>query len=243
MRLLSLALILLPAAALAQDAPTSQPAPTKPAVLRVSLDGEQTVDGQALDKNTIQAFAYTELHKFGLRVDSQRKTGLPPFEKWLKSTKAFWDKKLPGAPAASLTITARQQANYNGAKFYGETQAHVFKGGVEAEIKDAEGKTVASFSYGFQWGKAVRRKMPDGSVENRTKSKVQRDFDEIVQKTLVVGLLTKPAIRAGVPEKKRAQLDKYLKKTRDYLLGILDKSTEAAKKGELATFLRGLPIK
>ena len=41
---------------------------------------------------------------------------------------------------------------------------------------------------------------------------------------------------------KHGKLDKYLKKTRSYLLGILDKSTEAAKKGELATFLRGLPI-
>jgi hypothetical protein len=238
---LTLALVLLPLASMAQDAPTSQPA-AKPATLRVGLDGEQTVDGEPLDQNTIQAFAFGELHKFGIRIDSLKKTGIPAFDKWLKSTKANWEKRDPDAPGASLVITARQKASYNGAKFYGETQAHVYKGGMEVEIKDGAGETVASFAYTFQWGKAVRRKMPDGSVETRTKPQVMRKFDELLQKTMVVGILAQPAVRAGIPKTKLGKLDKYLKKTRTFLLKNLETKTEAVKNGELARFLRGLPL-
>ena len=109
-------------------------------------------------------------------------------------------------------------------------------------INDAEGAVLGEFAYKFEWGKAIRKMGKDGSVEHRTKDGVMKDYDQFMQKTLVLGLLTQDAIRKGVPKNKQGKLDKYIKKTRDFLLGALDKSTKAIREGELAKFLRALPV-
>jgi hypothetical protein len=243
--LLSLSLVLLPLTAFAQegdDAPAPEGAKPVEHTLRVSLETTSTVDGEPVKQNTGQALAYGDLHKFGLRVDSKSETNTPGFDKWIAAQTKKWSKREPAAPVASLAIVVRQEANYNTAEFMGQPQAHIFKGGLNVEIKRADGTTVAEFGYKFQFGKSIRKKHKDGSVEDVSKDKIQQKFDEFVQKGAILGLLCNETIRAGVPEKKVAALDKYLKDTRDYLLKKLDGSTDAVKNGELATFLRSLKI-
>jgi hypothetical protein len=242
---LALALIAVPAVVLAQEdpqpAPTSKPA-AKSTTLRVKLDALPTVDDAPVDPNLMLGFVFGELHKFGIRVDTDHVTGNAGFDKWLRAQKKRWAKLEPDAPPPSLVITARQVSTYNGAKFYGETQAHVFKGQTTATLTDAEGKKIAEFSYKFEWGKAIRKMGKDGSVEHRTKPGVMKDYDQFMQKTLVLGLLTQDAIRKGVPKNKLKKLDAYVKKTRSFLLDALEKSTEATREGELARFLRAIPV-
>ncbi|RMG11054.1 MAG: hypothetical protein D6731_16375 [Planctomycetota bacterium] len=243
---LTLCLLLGPALVLAQDpGPASRPSEgekEKRYALRVKLDARATLDGEPVDPNLLLGFVYGELTKFGIRVESAAETGHAGFDQWIRGQKKRWAKREPDAPPPRLVIWAREESDYNGAKFYGETQAHVFKGKTCAKVSDAEGNVLAEFSYRFEWGKAIRKMRKDGSVENRTKPGVMRDYDQFMHKTLVLGLLCQDAIRAGVPEGKRASLEKYLKKTRDFLLGALEKSTRATREGELARFLRSLPI-
>ncbi len=233
-------LALLPFTGFAQDGPppTTKPvAEAKPSTFRVSLKGVSKTDGEPDEPNKLQGFVLTQLHQFGVRVDSLVKVGDEGMDKWIKGQTKRWAKREPEAPPASLAIECTQTVAYNGAKFYGETQAHVFKGRVSATICNAEGVTLAEIDYGFEWGKAVRRKQADGSIEQRTKPAVKNQFDQLVQKTLVVGLLSQESIRDGLPKGKLKKVDAYIAKTIDYIKGVLEKSTKSIRQGEMMQFL------
>lgn len=232
--LLGSSLVLISAAALAQDQP---PPATTAATLRVSIASGVTLEGDEEGNdgpNLFQYFLWERLNAFGLRVDSLKKIGDPRLDPYIEKSAKKWEKKEPGSTGAAFKIEAIQSYRYDGAVFYGEVQAHNFHGKMDVTIKGADDKVVRSISFPFSWGRPVSK---------GTKSEVRRQVDQLVQTAVVLGILTTPEIKAGITNTKdMAALDKFVKEQKESLLKLLEGSTKAMAESELANFVRSIEI-
>jgi len=224
--------LLLAQPVLAQDEEPAAPAPDPK---RVAVTATMSVDGEPAKPNTLQYFLWERLNHFRLRVDCTNQIGARQFDDYVAKITRWWESSEPDAGPAALTLTARQVIDYNASVFYGQAQAHNFKGQVEATLRDAAGEVVASFAFPFTHGRSI-------AGSRLTKSQVQQAYNAMVHTGLVLQVLNHPAVLERIPEGKRAALKKWSKAERDKLLEAFEASTEAVREGELANQLRDLPL-
>ncbi len=226
------------APAVAQDAPgpaeTGEAEAPAPDPKRVSLATECVLDGEAAKPNTLQYFLWERLNHFRLRVDSAKPIGAKNLDAYVAKIAKWWEKEEPQAGPPSLTITAKQEVKYDAAEFYGEAQAHNFKGTIRADVKDAAGETLLVVEFPFAWGRLISSGL--------TKNQVFMRYSQLVQTGLALQVLNHAAVRERIPAKKRKDLAKWSTQERDKLLEFLGSSTEAMKKSELAQKLKGLDL-
>lgn len=226
-------LLALPAAAQEGDAPP--PAPPGPDPKRVAVAATASLDGQAAKPNTLQYFLWERLNAFKLRVDCANPIGAKQFDNYVAKITRWWEKEEPEAGPASLTVTANQTTRYDASVFYGQAQAHNFKGELHAEIRDPAGEVLATFEFPFTYGRSI-----GGS--RLTKNQVFQTYNQISQTGLALLLLNHPSLHDRVPEKKREALKAWSIKERDRLLEMFDNSTDAMRESELANLLRDLQL-
>lgn len=239
MRRLALGLsLVLASPALAQGTPANPP-PQQPATppaqqgaaqaptLRVDVDLSCQVEDQPESPDSFQYYVWERLNKFGLRVDSLRPVGDQRLDQFVANVAAKHS-KLPDQAPATLHITGSAVSTYANAEFFGQGQAHTFRGRIDVELKDASGARIAQFGLAHEWGRLPQQ---------YTKSKTKSEYHQMVQGAVVLWLLTRPEVAAGVPEGKRAELAAFIAETKQKLLHPL---VEADMTGELRTFLEGL---
>ncbi|MBL4849696.1 MAG: hypothetical protein JKY65_29550 [Planctomycetes bacterium] len=230
---------------LAQDSqPTSQPTskPVKKAVKkavkldpRVVLDAIGTLDKKAVVPNGLQYFLYERFNYFRFRIDSKHKIGQKKLDKFIGKMDRFWKKQDPeNKQTADFSITIRQETKYDAAKFYGEAQAHNYKGKIKAELKDGNGTVLLTIEFGLSWGRLISSGL--------SKRQVQGRYDQMVHTAVALGLLNNSAIKDKILPKYKIALAKWSKKQKKTLLKVLEGSTETLKKGEMAKFVRGVKI-
>jgi hypothetical protein len=227
---LFLALALAPA--LAQDAPkTDTPRPAGPAgpTLRVSLDLASTVDGEAEVVNGLQYFVFERLAAFGIRVDSLRPAGQEKFDGWMTRKAERWAQQAPDAPPASLAISGTSACTYDNAQFFGQGQAHNFKGNVNVEVKDAAGAPVAQVAFEHSWGRLPSK---------FTKQQTLAEYQQMIATAVALALLSRPELQAGVPESKKADLAAWITEQKEKVLKPL---RENMAECQLAKLVEGLP--
>jgi hypothetical protein len=218
---------------LAQEPPANPPATNPPAAsgptLRVSLDLASQVDGEAEPVNGLQYFVFERLANFGLRVDSRRPAGQERFDTWMNKKVARWEEQAPDAAPATLAISGSSGCTYDNAPFFGQAQAHNFKGRVNVELKDAAGATVAAIAFDHSWGRLPSK---------FTRSQTLQEYHQMVSTAVVLALLSRPEIQAGVPEGKKGELATYITEQKEKLLKPL---RENMAECELAKLVEGLP--
>lgn len=228
-------LLLLGMPVLAQDPPTTPPATeTKPPAaaaptLRVSLDLSSQVDGEAEAVNGLQYFVFERLANFGIRVDSQRPAGQERFDNWMNKKIARWEQQAPDAAPAALAISGTSGCTYDNAQFFGQGQAHNFKGRVDVEVKDAAGARVAAIAFEHSWGRLPAR---------FTRSQTLQEYNQMISMAVALALLATPELQAGVPEAKKAELAAYITEQKEKLLKPL---RENMAECQLAKLVESLP--
>lgn len=240
--LLALALSFgLGAQALAQDTPAEkkegEPKDEKQEALdpRIALDATETLDKKAVEPNGLQYFLWERLNFFRFRIDSKRPIGQKKLDAYVAKMDRYWKKKDPeGAQPTDFTLTVKQESSYDAAKFYGEAQAHNYKGSISAELKDADGKVLETFAFSLSWGRLISSGL--------SKRQVQLRYDQMIHTALAIGILNHPKIKARIPAKFLPELLKWSKKQQEDLLGVLEGSTETLKQGEMAKFVRGVKL-
>lgn len=231
--LLGGALVLVPVLGVrADDAPPATPPPAAPAALalRVSLDLASSVDGQPEGTNMFQYHVFERLSAFGIRVDSLKPVGQERLDKWIAGRVGNWDKREPGAPAASLAISGSAGCVYKDAQFFGQGQAHNFDGRVDVSLKDATGAELATIGFQHSWGRLPQR---------HTRSQVLQEYNTMVFNGVVLALVHQPAVWNGVPEGKRAELRTWIEEQKRLILTPLEQNMREC---ELARLLRGLTL-
>ena len=196
MRATLCSLFLVLGVASAQD----QPQPNPSHALRVAVKIESTVDGQPEPVQGIQYNTWERLTSFGIRVDSLLPVNHPKLDPYVAGKAKAWDEQEPGAAPATLVIEGRQGCDYNNSEFFGQGQAHNYKGKLTVTVKTPTGETLATFDWEHSWGR-----LPT----NYTKSQVQKEYMDMLATTLALGLLQLEQIRARVPEAKKAELEKW----------------------------------
>lgn len=228
-----LLVLALAAPALAQDAPKEAPPASQPAAnaptLRVSLDLASSVDGEAEAVNGFQYFVFERLAAFGIRVDSLRPAGHERFDGWMSRKVEKWEKQAPGAAPATLAISGTSGCTYDNAQFFGQGQAHNFKGNVNVELKDAAGATLAQIAFEHSWGRLPSK---------YTKAQTLQEYQQMVSTAVVLALLARPELQAGVPEAKKAELAAYLAEQKEKMLKPL---RENMSECQLAKLLEAIP--
>ncbi len=233
--------LLIPTAALAQDgkpAPTSKPAKPKfdwTTTLRISADAEATLDGKKQKPNAFQYYLWERLNHFRLRVDAVKPIGQPKMDKYIARVTRWWEKNSPSKNhPAKLKLIASQQTKYDASKFYGEAQAHNFKGTIKAQLQSVDGDVIATWSVEHSWGKLIRSGM--------SKSQVNGLFNQMVHKALAMKILSHDAIKTKLSAKNKAKLNTWLKAEKAKLMKILDGSTKAVKTGPFYKFVKTIPV-
>lgn len=219
--------------AFGQDEPTSQPAePTDP---RIVLDGTATLDKKPVEPNGLQYFLWERLNFFRFRIDSKQPVGQKKLDDFVAKMNRYWKKKDPeGAQPVDFTLSVKQEISYDASKFYGEAQAHNYKGSIWAELKDAEGKVIEAISFSLSWGRLISSGL--------SKRQVQLRYDQMVHTALALAILNHPKIKTRIPAKYQAELLTWSKKQQEDLLGVLDGSTEALKQGDMAKLVRSIKL-
>jgi hypothetical protein len=216
-----------PAPAPGGQAPADQPASY---ALRVGVDLASMVDNEPEATNGFQYLVVARLSAYGLRVDSNRPVGDARYDGWIQRKTARWEKVEPNAPPAQLTISGSAGCTYDNAEFFGQGQAHNYKGKVDVSVKDASGTEVAHIALEHTWGRLPQQ---------HTKSQTLQEYDDMLFTGVVLALLHQPAILAGIPQDKRAELDTWTQQQKERLLAPL----QASNMGDcqLAVLLNGLP--
>lgn len=204
------------------------PAPDQAAPLRISLDLGCDVEGTAESPDTFQYYVWERLNNFGLRVDSTRPIG-GEFDRFVQRRAERWTKDQPAQGPATLLLSGRSACDYANAEFFGQAQAHTFRGRVDVELKDAAGARVAQVGFAHEWGR-----LP----QNYTKARTRKEYHQMVHGAVVLWLLSQPQVLAGVPEAKRAELQTFITETKALILHPLE---EAQDECEVRTLLQGLP--
>ncbi|MBX3471311.1 MAG: hypothetical protein KF878_30960 [Planctomycetes bacterium] len=215
-------------AVVAQDAGDGPAAPAKPRALRLSLDLTSQIDGEPEPSNTFQYYLFERLSHFGIRVDSLRPCGAERLDGWIQRRAARWEKDEPDAPPATLALTGAAGCKYDDAQFFGQTQAHSFKGTVDVRLKNAAGTELFRVAFDHEWGQLPQR---------ATKAQVQQTYNDMVFTGVLLALLHRPEVVAGVPEGKRAELRTFIDAQKQRLLGPLK---ERLPDCQLVTLLEGL---
>lgn len=242
---LTLSLGFLAPLASAQDGPASQPAEktgekgdeAKPAKLdpRVMVDALATLDEKPVAPNGLQYFLYERFNYFRFRVDSKHKIGQKPLDKFIAKMNRFWTKRDPeNKQKPEFTVVARQTVKYSDSKFYGEAQAHNYKGTIKVELKDAAGTVIETIEFGLSWGRLLSSGL--------SKRQVQVRYDQMVHTAAAIGLLNHPKVKAHIKPKYQQALLKWSKTQRKNLLKVLEGSTDALKNGDMAKYVRGLKL-
>jgi hypothetical protein len=205
------------------------PASTGPA-LRVNIDLGSELDGVKPARNDFLYFVWERLTFFGIRAEVLKPVGDPKLDRYVEGKAARWQAQQPDAPRASIVIVGNAPTTYADAQFYGQGQSHTFTGRVDVEVKDADGGVLATIGYTHNWGRLPA---------DKTKSQTQQEYEQMVYTTAVLALLSRPEIRAGVPEAKQAELTAWIADQKKKLKKPLEGTS--LEKGELATILDNLP--
>lgn len=205
------------------------PAPAAATALRVSLDLSSQLDGVAPARNDFLYFVWERLTFFGLRAEVVKPIGDPKLDRYVEGKAARWATQQPDAPAATLAIVGAAPADYADAQFYGQGQSHTFNGRVDVELKSGEA-SVARIGFTHNWGRQPK---------DKTKSQTQQEYEQMVYTTVVLALLSRPELQAGVPEAKKAELATWIADQKKKLKKPLEGTS--LESGELAGVLNGLP--
>lgn len=218
--------------AVAQEgaAPATPPAPPGPAPLRVSIALTSQMDGQASPKNVFLYYLWERLTFFGLRAECTTPVGDERLDRFVQAKAAKWEREQPGAAPASLQIVGSAGATYSNAEFFGQTQAHSFKGAVDVALKAADGTEVCRVAFEHSWGQ-----LP----QNKTRAQTQQEYDQMTHTAVVLALLSRPEVQAGVPAAKKAELAAFITQQRQRLLQPLE--ANAMSDCALAQLLKALP--
>lgn len=222
-------LAIVPSLVSAQETPTT-PTPAEPAAraLRVALNLTSQVDGEPERANTFQYYLFERLSHFGLRVDSLAPVGQERLDAWVQRKSATWEKREPGAPAATLVISGTAGCTYANAEFFGQAQAHNFKGRVDVTLEDAAGTELFRVAFEHEWGRLPTR---------HTRSQVQQEYNDMVFTGALLALLHRPEVLAGVPQGKRAEVQTWIEEQKRRLLTPLETNQADSP---LARLLQGL---
>ncbi len=242
---LSLGFLCAPSASAQDSQPTSQPATDpadkpdtdKPVKLdpRVVLDALGTLDDKTVVPNGLQYFLYERFNHFRFRVDSKHKVGQKKLDKFIDKMNRFWKKQDPeNKQKADFTLVARQTVKYDASKFYGEAQAHNYKGTIKVELKDGAGAVLETIEFGLSWGRLISSGL--------SKRQVQVRYDQMVHTAVALGVLNHPKVKAHIKAKYQPALLKWSKTQKKQLLKVLEGSTDALKKGDMAKFVRGVKL-
>jgi hypothetical protein len=232
MRATLFALFLALGTAFAQDQPPPDaPKPAATGTLRVSVKIESSVDKSAEAVQGIQYNTWERLTHFGIRVDSLLPVGHPKLDPYVAGKAKAWEEKEPNAAPASLVIEGSQACEYNDANFFGQGQAHNYKGKLTVTVKTPEGETLATFDWEHTWGR-----LPT----NYTKSQVQKEYMDMLATSLVLGLLKLEQVRSRVPADKKGDLEKWEAKERKRIFEPLKSNMSESP---LAKFLKTLMTK
>jgi hypothetical protein len=221
------------------DAPPTPPpakgtetpaAPAAATTVRVSLDLASQLDGVAPARNDFLYFVWERLTFFGLRAEVVKPIGEPKLDRYVEGKATKWATQQPDAPPASIVIVGAAPADYADAQFYGQGQSHTFNGRVDVELKGADGGSIARIGFTHNWGRQPK---------DKTKSQTQQEYEQMVYTTVVLALLSRPELQAGVPEAKKAELATWIAEQKKKLKKPLEGTS--LENGELAGVLNGLP--
>ena len=222
-----LALLLAGAAAHAQEG--DKPAePAAGAPLRVAIRLQSQVDGEPEKLNSLQYYVWERCHSFGLRADSVLPINHPKMDDYIAKATRGWESKQPDAAPASLIVEGVAACSYNNSEFFGQGQAHNYKGKLTVTVKDAAGNLIHTFDWEHSWGR-----LPT----NYTKSQVLKEYNDMLFTSLILGLFHLEQVRAGVPQDKQAELKKWEEKHRERILAPLKENMGDC---QVARFLRAL---
>jgi hypothetical protein len=210
-----------------EPAPGSSPAPVETARPgatgpRVLLGVGTRVECEAAPRD-LQRTIYEGLRRFGLRVDC-----LAPFRDaaFDAAARAESEAADPEAPVA-LRITGQADASYADSAFYGQPLAHNFHGQADVLLADGAGAPLRRVSFAHSWGRLRQTRSLEATLA---------DWEDAVHTTVLVGLLTHPAVREAVPEARLAELEAWVESERTRVLGRLERSIPES---EVVAALRG----
>lgn len=225
----SLVLALLAGVSFAQDAPPPA-APAKPAALRIAIDVTAKSGGEPDAKNLFAYVLWERLNAFGLRVEVAKPVGDEKLDAYIQKKAARWEKEQPDAPPASLTIAGGVDVAYDDAAFFGQAQAHSFKGRAEVDLKRGS-EQLHRVALPLDYGR--------GTASGLTKQQVRDQYNNMLFTGVVLAILSRPEVQAGIPEEKKAEAATFIAERKASVL----KSLEGAglKECDLAKLLRELP--
>lgn len=229
---LAVVLALVPGLVSAQETPTppAQPAAPTAHALRVTLDLTSQIDGAPEPANTFQYHLFERLTAFGIRVDSAKPVGQERLDGWMQRRIAKWEQQEPGAPPATLTISGTAGCTYSNSEFFGQAQAHNFKGRVDVSLKDAAGTELHRVALDHEWGRLPQR---------HTKSQVNQEYNQMVFNGVLIALLHRPELWSGIPEGKRAEARAWIEEQKERILSPLEANQANCP---LVTMLKGLTL-
>lgn len=227
----TLVLALLAGACLAQDAPPAPPPQAAPGPLRVAIDVASKSGAEVDAKNLFAYFLWERLNAFGVRVEVAKPVGDEKLDAYVQKKAARWEKDQPDAAPASLTITGGVEVTYDDAAFFGQAQAHTFKGGASVQLRKAGGEQLHEVKVSLDFGR--------GTASGLTKQQVRDQYNNMLFTGVVLAILTRPEVQAGIPEGKRGEAATFVAERKASVL----KSLEGAglKECDLAKLLRELP--
>lgn len=225
-------LVLVPALAIAlatcahaQDPPPPQgtPTPEQPgaapatrATTRVSVDLSSTVDNAPEPANTFQYFVVERLHTIAkMRVDSLRPVGTEALDGWIQRQTARWEQREPNAAPATVSVSGSAACAYDNAQFFGQGQAHNFRGKVDVVVRDAAGVEITRVAFEHSWGRLPAR---------YTRSQTQQEYNQMVFTAVVMQILVHPTVWAMIPEGKRADAAAWITEQKGRLLEPLQQN-------------------
>ncbi|MEZ6188796.1 MAG: hypothetical protein R3F62_27810 [Planctomycetota bacterium] len=194
------------AAALAVAAGVSSAQEQKPAgahPLRIGVKVTNSIDGSPEKVNHVQWFMWRQLHLFGIRVDSLLPTQNAKTESYIESINKTWAEKDPDAPPADYIVEGSASSDYDNSEFFGQGQAHNFKGTISVQVKNAAGEVVASFEWKHSWGRLPA---------NYTQKQTRQEYTDMLWSSVMIGVLSVPEIRERIPEAKAKEVETWVQK-------------------------------
>ncbi|MCA8920842.1 MAG: hypothetical protein KDD82_03470 [Planctomycetes bacterium] len=179
------------------------PKPAAPPALRIGVKVTNSIDGTPEKVNHVQWFVWRQLHLFGARVDSLIPTQNAKTEQYIESINKTWAEKEPDAPPAAFIIEGSASSNYDNSEFFGQGQAHNFKGTLSLQVKTAEGEVLASFEWKHSWGRLPA---------NYTQKQTLQEYTDMLWSTALIGVLNVPQIRERIPASKAKEVDTWIEK-------------------------------
>lgn len=176
---------------------------SKPTALRVGVKLTNSIDGEPEKVNHVQWFVWRQLHLFGIRVDSLLPTQNAKTESYIEQTNKKWEELEPEAAPAAFIVEGSASSNYDNSEFFGQGQAHNFKGEIKVEVKSAEGEVLATFNWKHSWGRLPA---------NYTKKQTRQEYTDMLWTSVLIGVLKVPAIREKIHPSKHKEVDKWISK-------------------------------